>query len=223
MTALSAVYRAMRHIGKVEDYLMSNLSERQAKRSREGIEFHIGQVLRHRKFGFRAVVFGWDHRPHLDVSHWDGVLGLPSGAEQPFYRMVPSHDDCTALLGGPRGVRYVAQENLEPLGSAEEAAISHELLPHLFTSFDTTSGVLRPSSSSHTGTPLTDPPQLAPSTQLPPPRPRPTTRLQRSSLMTRPPPLPHRTTRRRAELPALRPPCGRNSDRARDRRRGACD
>jgi hemimethylated DNA binding protein len=46
-------------------------------------------VLRHRKFGFRAAVFGWERRPQLDVSQWDGVKGLPSGAQQPFYRMVP--------------------------------------------------------------------------------------------------------------------------------------
>ena len=39
-----------------------------------------------KKFGFRCVVFGWEERPHLDVSHWDGVVGLPSGADQPFYR-----------------------------------------------------------------------------------------------------------------------------------------
>ena len=69
----------------------------------------LHQVLRHRKFGFRAVVFGWDARPQIDVSQWDGVVGLPSGPSQPFYRMVPDDGDCYSLLGGPRGVRYVAQ------------------------------------------------------------------------------------------------------------------
>ena len=52
------------------------------------------------------------------MSEWDGVVGLPSGAEQPFYRMIPDTADCIKLLGGPRGVRYVAQENLEALPSA---------------------------------------------------------------------------------------------------------
>ena len=92
------------------------------------------QVLRHRKFGFRAAVFGWEPRPHLDVAHWDGVVGLPSGPDQPFYRMVPDAADCDRLLGGPRGVRYVAQENLEPL-PASERGISHELLPHVFDGY----------------------------------------------------------------------------------------
>ena len=45
----------------------------------------------------------------MDVSGWDGVLGLPSGSEQPFYRALPDMGDCVELLGGPRGVRYVAQ------------------------------------------------------------------------------------------------------------------
>jgi hemimethylated DNA binding protein len=81
------------------------------------------------KFGFRAVVFGWEPRPHLDVSHWDGVVGLPSGAEQPFYRMIPDNDDCVSLLGGARGVRYVAQENLEPLPAAQEAVATQRPNP----------------------------------------------------------------------------------------------
>ena len=63
----------------------------------------------------------------MDVSHWDGVVGLPSGAEQPFYRMVPHDPDCHALLGGPRGVRYVAQENLTPLDDLEAPHTLHTL------------------------------------------------------------------------------------------------
>lgn len=73
-----------------------------------------------------------------------GVVGLPSGADQPFYRMIPDESDCTSLLGGPRGVRYVAQENLEPLQSVNEASISHELLPHLFHAFDPALGTFLP-------------------------------------------------------------------------------
>ena len=137
-------YAAMRSLLKVGDYLSTNLNERDSKSSRDGIAFHVGQVLRHKKFGFRAVVFGWEPRPHLDVSQWDGVVGLPSGAEQPFYRMIPDHGDCVSLLGGPRGVRYVAQENLEPLSAAADAAIEHELLPHLFAAYDPAAGTFHP-------------------------------------------------------------------------------
>ena len=51
--------RAIRGLLKVGDYLTTNSDKRTAKGNREGIHFHIGRVLRHRKFGFRAVVFGW--------------------------------------------------------------------------------------------------------------------------------------------------------------------
>ena len=141
---LSGTYKALRALLKVSDYIQTNLGERASKVRREGIRFHVGQVLRHKKFGFRAVVFGWEERPATDVAHWDGVVGLPSGAEQPFYRMVPDHDDCVSLLGGPRGVRYVAQENLEPLPNLGEAAIEHELLPHLFHAYDAGRGTFVP-------------------------------------------------------------------------------
>ena len=53
--------------------------------------------------------------------------------------MVPDMADCEKLLGGPRGVRYVAQENLEPI-SPRECAVVHELLPHFFEAFDAKSG-----------------------------------------------------------------------------------
>ena len=143
---VGGTYRALRALLKVSDYLQTNRAERTLKASRDdhGVTFHVGQVLRHKKFGFRAVVFGWEERPAMDVSHWDGVVGLPSGGEQPFYRMIPDHDDCVSLLGGPRGVRYVAQENLEPLASVSDAGIKHELLPHLFHAYDGRSGTFLP-------------------------------------------------------------------------------
>ena len=66
-------------------------------------------MLRHRKYGYRAAIFGWERRPQVDVSGWDGVQGLPSGPDQPFYRALPDMRDCVELLGGPRGVRCVAR------------------------------------------------------------------------------------------------------------------
>lgn len=42
---LSAAYRAARHVSKVDDYLNTNIVERQSKAARTGIHFHVGQVL----------------------------------------------------------------------------------------------------------------------------------------------------------------------------------
>lgn len=49
---------------------------------REGITFRVGQVVRHKKFDYRGVIIGWDRRPTVDVSRWDGLVGLPSKEEQ---------------------------------------------------------------------------------------------------------------------------------------------
>lgn len=77
----------------------------QAKRradhaDRIGIRFVVGEVLRHKKFGYRGVVIGWDRRPQVDVSDWEGVVGLPSGIKQPFYRVLPDMSDCDEFFGG---------------------------------------------------------------------------------------------------------------------------
>jgi len=133
-------FNAMRELVEVIDFVSVNAAERSAHSDRSEIAFSIGQVLRHKRFGFRAAVFGWERRPQIDVSSWDGVAGLPSGSAQPFYRCVPDMSDCVSLLGGPRGVRYVAQENLEPLSDVSERAISHELLPQVFERYDEASG-----------------------------------------------------------------------------------
>lgn len=88
------------------------------------VVFRIGEVVRHRKFGYRGVVLGWDIRPLGDAtaiaSRWEGVVGLPSGADQPFYRILPDEQDVETFLG-PGSFRssfYVAEENLQlvPLG-----------------------------------------------------------------------------------------------------------
>ena len=82
--------------------------------------YRVGQVLNHSKFGFKGVVAGWDRRPVIDVSMWDGVVSTPRGTDQPFYHIVPCQHDCEngELHDAPsRGLpqRYVAEDNLEPL------------------------------------------------------------------------------------------------------------
>ncbi|KAL1505105.1 hypothetical protein AB1Y20_008864 [Prymnesium parvum] len=137
-------FRAVRALNRVGAYVETNAKEREEKRDRSEVTYHVGQVLRHRLFGFRAAVFGWTKRPQVSVAHWEAVASTPSGAEQPFYRMVPDQNDCISLLGGPRGVRYVAQENLVPIDDPEEARLEHELLHHVFEGFDASTGSYLP-------------------------------------------------------------------------------
>ena len=62
---------------------MEALSDARAERQqRDGIRFSLGQLVEHERFGFRGVVCGWDRLPQTDVTHWDGVAGLQSGATQ---------------------------------------------------------------------------------------------------------------------------------------------
>ena len=99
---LDDAFRCMRALGELHGECEEMINRRAANADRDGVAYCVGEVLRHKKFGFRAVVTGWDRRPEADVSDWDGVVGLPSGADQPFYRMVPDIGDCVDMLGGPR-------------------------------------------------------------------------------------------------------------------------
>lgn len=112
-----------------------------------GIRYQIGEVLRHKIFGFRAVVIGWDLRPEVDVSDWDGVVRSKNGADQPFYRMLPDMADCIEFLGGPRDVRYVAEENLEPLLVGHRRVSHPGLTRAIFSGFEPGCGRFLPSES----------------------------------------------------------------------------
>lgn len=49
------------------------------------VRFSVGQVVQHKRFQYRAVIFGYDQRPPLDVSEWSGVRDLVHKGNQPFY------------------------------------------------------------------------------------------------------------------------------------------
>ena len=50
-------------------------------------QFRVGQIVKHRKFGYRGVIVGHDQRPSLDMSTWNGIMGLKHGQEQPVYKV----------------------------------------------------------------------------------------------------------------------------------------
>jgi len=80
-------------------------------------------------------VFGWDRRPAVNVRAWDGVVGLPSGENQPFYYIIPDEADAMDSLTGSHAYRYVAQENILPCPS-DESHITSSYTKHAFESFD---------------------------------------------------------------------------------------
>lgn len=111
------------------------------------VTFRVGSLVRHKKFGYRGVVAGFDLRPLLDVSGWEGVVGLPSGGEQPFYRVVPDEGDVERFLGSSsfRASYYCAQENLEPLKPSQggDSLIRHRHIPLYFQGYDVDTNAFR--------------------------------------------------------------------------------
>jgi hemimethylated DNA binding protein len=112
-------------------------------------KFSVGQVVRHKLFKYKGVITGYDQRPQMDVSQWEGVVGLPSGSEQPFYRVVPDEADVERYIGANtfRSSYYCAQENLDAVGAqtrgGDDVLIRHRHVSLYFNGFDTTLGKYR--------------------------------------------------------------------------------
>jgi hemimethylated DNA binding protein len=85
-----------------------------ADENRERIRFKLGDIVHHTKYGFRGVVVAWDPTPTVDVSRWDGLVGIENASELPFYHVIPDQNDCIEAFGGERPFRYVCEANLEP-------------------------------------------------------------------------------------------------------------
>eukprot|EP00850_Spirogloea_muscicola_P000011 SM000001S04413 [mRNA] locus=s1:1028:2732:- [translate_table: standard] len=85
---------------------------RAANEERAGVLYSVGSVIRHRKYGYRGVIFGWDRicsRP-IDWMVRMRIFDLPSGADQPFYHVLP--DEVGREASQPK---YVAQDNIDLL------------------------------------------------------------------------------------------------------------
>jgi hypothetical protein len=60
-------------------------------------KFSVGQIVRHKQFGYRGVIVGWDKRPNQDVSSWQGVQNLILKSNQPFYNILADEDDIEVI------------------------------------------------------------------------------------------------------------------------------
>ena len=104
---LAKLYRF--HV-KINAMLTTRKSNQEHKQQ---IRFSLGQIVKHKLYGFRGVVVAWDPKPRMDVTNWDGLTHIERPEEKPFYHVVPDTNDCIRAFGGPRQFRYVCQENLE--------------------------------------------------------------------------------------------------------------
>jgi heat shock protein HspQ len=89
--------------------------------------FGIGDVVKHRVFDFRGVVFDIDP-VFANSEEWYQAIpeDVRPQRDQPFYHLLAENDDSSY-------VAYVSQQNL--LGDSEGGPIDHPSVPQLFEDF----------------------------------------------------------------------------------------
>ncbi|KAK3027368.1 hypothetical protein RJ639_040166 [Escallonia herrerae] len=119
-------------ISKLEAESLAASVKAQAYKNAE-FSFQLGQKVRHRKFGYRAVICGMDpicceSSLWMETAH---VEKLTCGPDQPFYQvLVDVHADPNLL------VTYVAEENLLMLDQPDKARFDHPYASFLFYGTD---------------------------------------------------------------------------------------
>ena len=103
-------------------------ARRTSKESKRKVRFSIGEVVRHKKYGFRGVIVSWDPEPVYDVTQWDGLQHINHPEQYPFYNVIPDPSDSVAAFGVERPHRYVCEENLESCPK-DERRIDVDLQP----------------------------------------------------------------------------------------------
>ncbi len=94
--------------------------------------FSVGDLVHHRLFDYRGVVFDVDARFEGTEEWYEQVARSRPPKDAPWYHV---------LVDGATHTTYVAERNLEPAES--DAPIAHPLLEHLFESFAEGRYVLR--------------------------------------------------------------------------------
>jgi heat shock protein HspQ len=90
--------------------------------------FSIGDVVRHRLFAFRGVIFDIDP-VFANSEEWYAAIpeDVRPNRDQPFYHLLAENADSSYIA-------YVSQQNLER--DESEEPIDHPAIPGLFEPFD---------------------------------------------------------------------------------------
>ncbi len=83
----------------------------------------MGDVIHHRRYGYRGVIVGLDPVCQADEAWFQGNQTQPD-RNQPWYHVLVDEAEHTT---------YVAEEHLEPDASGEP--VRHPMLEQVFTSF----------------------------------------------------------------------------------------
>ena len=90
---------------------------------RENHQFQIGDVIHHRRYGYRGVIVEVDQTCQADEQWYQSNQTQPA-RDQPWYHVLVDQSDHTT---------YVAQENLEP--DTTGRPVEHPLLDRFFSAF----------------------------------------------------------------------------------------
>lgn len=142
---IEGAFEGLRRLTSLQSQL-EGLQQTREKRDndRAKVEYSIGQVFRHKNFGYRGVVVGWDGRCDRPKEWLIGNGMSPARGQQPFYHIIPDQPDCLRLFGSTRESKYVAQDNLEPIKDVDERAIDHEHLMAYFSRYSPSTGSFVP-------------------------------------------------------------------------------
>ena len=87
-------------------------------------KFQIGQVVKHRLFPFRGVIFDVDPEFSNTEEWWESIPeNVRPSKDQPFYHLLAENDDS-------HYVAYVSEQNL--LDDAEGGPIDHPQISDIF-------------------------------------------------------------------------------------------
>ncbi|KFY33427.1 hypothetical protein V494_07641 [Pseudogymnoascus sp. VKM F-4513 (FW-928)] len=103
-TDLARLVEAIRVV-RASDKMPKQVRPRDRQAPHGKIQYEVGQVFRHRRYGYMAVITGWDIECTMN-SRWmeqNNVDALRKGQHQSFYH----------VLVEDTSIRYVAEENVE--------------------------------------------------------------------------------------------------------------
>jgi len=89
------------------------------------VKFAVGQIVRHRKVGYRGVVYGVDGEFSLSEEWYEQVAVSRPPKDRPCYHV---------LVDGAAHTTYVAERHLEPCTDLSQ--IAHPLLGQYFETYD---------------------------------------------------------------------------------------
>ena len=87
-------------------------------------KFKIGQIVRHRHYDFRGVVFDVDPEFNNTEEWYDSIpADIRPKKDQPYYHLLAENEKTTY-------VAYVSEQNLLP--DAESGPVEHPAIPEIF-------------------------------------------------------------------------------------------